>query len=159
MSRLDEYDDFDDLDGDSGSNALREVRKAQRAAEKRAKELEAELAKYRAEARQANIKSLLAEKGLNPKIAAFMPESVTEAEKINEWLDEYGDVFAPAAPQGEPDPQAQQQDPVVDTFGQVANGGTPPQGGMENLAARIAAAKTREELNEILHGNPYGPSF
>ena len=159
MSQYDEFDDLDDLDDDTrGSNALREVRKAQRAAEKRAKELEAELAKYRAEARQNTLKSLLTEKNLNPKIAAFIPADITEPEKVAAWLDEYGDVFSPAPVQQEAVvDQGQQAPPKADLFTQVASSGDSPHVDASNMASLIAGAKTAEELNQILFGNPSGP--
>lgn len=157
------YDDDDFLDDDNGqeSGALREVRKAQRAAEKRAKELEARLAEYESKERQRNLASLLEQRGLNPKISAFVPSDVVDEDAIGSWLDEYGDVFGVPTPQqgtAEQQEQAPGYDPGLNAaFNDVANGGTPPTGDEAQLLSSIAAAKTPEDLNRLLFGNNFGP--
>jgi hypothetical protein len=149
MSQFDDDDDFE-----SGSDSISEVRKAKRADEKRIKELEKELSGFRTDARKRTLSEAIKDKGLNPKIAAFVPSDVDVA-GIEEWLTEYGDVFAPAgtappAVLGDGQVNGSLAPDGADTFNQVANSGTAPLGDEGQLMARIAAAQTAEELNVIL---------
>jgi len=94
MSQNNEYDDeFDDF-GDEGTDVVKQLRKVNRTLEKRAKELEQELKGLQSQTRQRTVKDVLQAKGINPKIAAFIPQDIdTSEEAINGWLNEYGDVF------------------------------------------------------------------
>lgn len=93
------YDDDDDFDGDdampnTGDDVVKKLRRAERSASKRVKELEAELDNLRKFQRDAVVSKVLAEKGVNPKIAAFIPKDLeTTPEALSSWLEEYGDVF------------------------------------------------------------------
>lgn len=148
MSQYDDDDDFDD-DIDGGITA---VRKALRAAEKRAKALEQELSTYRTESRQRAMQAAIEAKGLNPKIAAFVPADVT-TEQIGSWLDEYAEVFAPqgTAPQSqEPTPE-----PIIpdgaDIFAQASTGPAPT-GDESELLALIKGATSKADLDRLIFG-------
>jgi hypothetical protein len=96
------YDDDDDFDGTeseqpSSNDVVSKLRKAERTASKRVKELEAELESLRKFQRDATVSKVLSEKGVNPKIAAFIPKDLeTTPEAVSSWLEEYGDVFGVA---------------------------------------------------------------
>lgn len=93
------YDDDDDFDTEdeaprSADDVVKKLRKAERTQSKRVKELEAELESLRKFQREAVVSKVLQEKGVNPKIAAFIPSTLdTTPEALSSWLDEYGDVF------------------------------------------------------------------
>jgi hypothetical protein len=158
----DSYDDDDYIGDPNESSVLREVRKALRAAEKRNKELEAEVGQFRTQTRQQSLQQSLEARGLNPKIAAFVPDSLTSGEEISKWLDEYGDVFGPPQ-QREQDASQSQADgavpPGYEQVQQTVASGAAPTGDESQLAALIAGAKTPKELNQILFGNPNGPQL
>lgn len=159
MSNYD--DDFDFEDDPQESNAMREVRKAQRAAEKRAKELEAELLKFRENERQRNLSSLLESRGLNPKVAKFIPDDAVDENAISSWLDEYGDVFgagAPAVRETNVQPENAAELAEFASFNSVVDSGAPPVGDEAQMLALIQGADTPEELNKILFGSPFGPA-
>lgn len=140
---------FDDDDEDFTGENISEARKAERSANKRIKALEAELAGFRTESRTRALQGAIEAKGLNPKIAAFVPADV-DTSAIGAWIEEYGDVFAP---QGAPVPPVAPP-PIVpdgaDTFSEVAASGAAPTGDEGQLMALISGAKTPEELNKIL---------
>lgn len=150
MSQFDDDDDFED--GVDGS--INSIRKALRAAEKRAKTLEAELSSFRTESRKRALQGAIEAKGLNPKIAAFVPADLA-ADDVAGWLDEYGDVFAPAgaAPAAQ-EPQAVIVPDGADTFSEVASTGAAPTGDEGQLLARISGAKTKAELDTLIFGSP-----
>lgn len=152
----DDFDDDDYEDDPRESNALREVRKALRAAEKRNKELDSQLSEFRTQARQGALKESLEARGLNPKVAAFVPADITDKAAVDAWLDEYGDVFggpAPARQDESGDPVA----PEVQRHEATISSGSAPTGDEAQMAALIAGAKTPKELNQLLFGNPDGP--
>ena len=140
-----EYDDEDDVQ-DTG---ITQLRKVNRALEKRAKELEQELASLKTQTRQRTVKEVLQAKGLNPKIAAFVPQDIEASEgAINQWVSEYGDVFgAPVQAQEEAKPAAD-----VSAHARINNvvaTGQPPTVD-EDAMAKVLGAKTREDLDALL---------
>lgn len=75
-------------------DALKKVRRAERAKEKRIKELESELSSLRKFQRDSVVQSVLNEKGVNNKVASFIPSDLeTTPEAINSWLEQNADVF------------------------------------------------------------------
>ena len=143
-----EYDDEDDeTTNDSGINQLRKVN---RALEKRAKELEQELLGLKSQTRQRTVKDVLQAKGLNPKIAAFVPADIdTSEEAINNWINEYGDVFG-AVTQAETQPTQQSQDVTAQARinNMVATGQAPSLD--QDSMSKVLQAKSRDELDALL---------
>lgn len=156
------YDD-DDLDYED-SNAIQQLRKAKKADEKRIAELTERLAKFEAKERESNLSSLLEQRGLNPKIAKFIPGDVVDESAVTAWLDDYADVFGGGkTEQNVADQPAEASvpgyDPAVNTaFNNTASQGFPPSSDESQQLAQIAGAKTVEDLNRILFGNPNGPT-
>lgn len=165
MSQYDEWDDDDlDLDEDEGrADALTEARRAQRKAAKRAKELEQELGTLRAQVRQSTIRDAIQQKGLNPKIAKLIPESV-ELDKLDEFIADFADLFGTSS-DGDRDADAesgeeQVTDENAEALGRIAAppaGARPPRGDDADMLAKIKGAQTVEELNLLIHGNSAGP--
>lgn len=147
-----EYDDDDDFMEESG-DVVKQLRKVNRTLEKRLKEIEAEASSLKTAQRQRTVKDVLSAKGVNPKVAAFIPQDLEPTEDaVSNWLNEYGDVFgvqqAQAASENAPaaaNPALQAQSRIND----VMAGGTPP-GIDEDAMGRILNAKSASELNDIL---------
>jgi len=141
---------YDDEDDDTTTDVVGQLRKANRALEKRAKELEQELDGLKSQTRQRTVKDVLQAKGLNPKIAAFIPQDIdTSEEAINQWVTEYGDVFGIQTPSEE---KPAQKSPEVLAQARinnmVATGSAPDID--EDAFAKIASAKSREDLDALL---------
>lgn len=86
-------DDEDDFELDS-NDAFSQLRKANKQKDKQLKEIQSELAELRKEKRDRTIKETLTSRGVNPKIAAFIPQDIDLTEEsLSNWLNEYGDVF------------------------------------------------------------------
>ena len=154
------YDDIDDdLDfEDQPQDVVKQLRKVNRTLEKRLRELEQEATTLKTQTRQRTVKDVLTQKGINPKVAAFIPQDIDITEDaINGWLDEYGDVFgiktdgaqdSNSAPKVNPALQAQKR------INDVVSSGQAP-GYDEDIAARIANAKSAEELSAIMGVQSY----
>ena len=86
-------DDEEDFELDS-NDAFSQLRKANKQKEKQLKEIQIELSELRKEKRDRTIKETLTSRGVNPKIAAFIPQDIDLTEEsLSTWLSEYGDVF------------------------------------------------------------------
>lgn len=153
-----EDDDFDLEDeseqprkAENNNDLVRQLRKAQRAADKRAKELETELLSLRSAQRENVIKSVLESKGLNPKVAKFIPTDISpDEDAINQWIGEYGDVFGIAQVV-----QEQKSSPDLATLRQidaVTQGAVTPDK-IENLLLRLDQADSAQDIINMIHGS------
>jgi hypothetical protein len=142
------YDD--DEDNDTTTDVVGQLRKVNRTLEKRAKELEQELAGLKTQTRQRTVKDVLQAKGLNPKIAAFIPQDIdTSEEAINNWVNEYGDVFGI---QTQTEEKPAEKSPEIQAQARINNmvaTGTSPDID-EDAFAKIASAKSKEDLDILL---------
>jgi hypothetical protein len=151
MSQNNEYDDeFDDF-GDEGTDVVKQLRKVNRTLEKRAKELEQELKGLQSQTRQRTVKDVLQAKGINPKIAAFIPQDIdTSEDAINGWLNEYGDVFGVNSNANSEQASNNSIDVSANTrINQVVSTGQVPDVDADAMA-KILSAGNAEELNRIL---------
>lgn len=153
MGRYDtDYDDdeLDERGGNDSSSAMRQLRQAKKADEKRIKELEDKLNEALRGQRERSVKDVLTSKGLNPKIAAFVPSDLTDEASIQKWIDDYADVFG--APAGDAQPTVNEQDAAsLQAMDQTMAGGQSPIG----QAALIERVKTMpiEELEALIAGS------
>jgi len=146
------YDDDDDfLEEEDQTGGLQNLRKADRAKSKRIKELEGELESLRNFQRQSVVSSVLNERGVNPKIATFIPSDVAnDPESIGQWLDEHGEVFGV---------QQRVQQPMVDqenlsTLRQIdaVTGSALSPDDVNDMFSRLNNAQSAEELMEMIYG-------
>lgn len=148
------YDDDDDvLEDDYGQDeGVKNLRKADRAKSKRIKELETELQGLRDFQRKSVVTSVLNDKGVNPKIAAFIPQDIaSDSEAISKWLEEYGDVFGVQIQSA----SQQQENPDLAALRQidnVVNTALSPDD-VNDLYSRINNAQSQEELLDLIMGN------
>ena len=146
-------DDDDDLDYvpsfDSDTDLVKKLRKANRLQEKKIKDLETNLGSLTKSQRERIIKDTFALKGVNAKIATFVPADLEASEDaISAWLDEHGDVFGVQTPQKT---ELSQQDIAsLRQMDAVTQNAISPDKA-EDLAMRIANATSAEELNSLIY--------
>jgi len=154
-----QYNDYDDDDDygteDSGPANLR---KALKKAEKEAKAMRDELDSLRAQSRQRNVKDVLETKGVNPKIAAFIPADVDAPEKIAAWLDEYADVFGFQAP-AQSDQQELSEGAVTQRRMDESTQSASTPGREEDMISRLTSVNSKEELDQLIFGTSIGRNF
>jgi hypothetical protein len=145
---VDQDGDYEDGQESSGKGLRGQLEQA--LADKKA--LEAEVAELRGKARQTEVSNVLTAKGVNPKVAKFIPADVEGEEGISKWLEENADLFG-ATP---PDDDTQQQDAgiapeVKESASRLQNLGSSAQspGKLADIEARMASAQTSEELQEL----------
>jgi len=150
----DDEDDFvtEEAETDNGPANLR---KALKRAEKEKKELSDQLAQIQSDLRSRSVKEVLANKGVPEKVAKFIPGDISTPEAVDAWLAENADVFGFQIAGQEPAPTSEETKANVAAYQRIdaatQNANTPSRD--QDLAAKIAGAKTVEELN-ALTGSP-----
>ena len=154
MSNID-YEDDDDFDTDSSNNDLvKQLRKANKQKDKEMAELKASFENLNKAQRERAIKDTLASRGVNSKIANFIPQDIDPTEEsVSKWLEEYADVFGY---QVEEKPQTPNVDPAqAAAYKRMTNTveqGVSPEHN-NNVLSKILNANSREELDDIIRGS------
>ena len=146
------YDDDDDFsEEDDQTSGLTNLRKADRAKSKRIKELETELESLRNFQRQSVVSSVLNERGVNPKIATFIPSDIAnDSESIGQWLDEHGEVFG-VQPQKQRSMVDQENLNALRQIDAATNFALSPDD-VNDTFSRINNAQSAAELLEMIYG-------
>jgi hypothetical protein len=135
---------------DSDTDLVRKLRKDLKQAQKRNKELEGSLGELSKSQRERIIKDAFASKGVNPKIASFIPNDIDASEEaIAAWLDNYADVFGIKTE--EKQAVSQQDIQSMQRMNNALTGAEAP-GASDDLANRIANANSEDEILSILSG-------
>ena len=147
-----EEDDDDDFTPsfESDTDLVRKLRKDLKQAQKRNKELEGSLGELSKSQRERIIKDAFASKGVNPKIASFVPQDIEASEEaVTQWLDNYADVFGIKLEEK----QAVSQEDIqsMQRMNNALTGAEAP-GASDDLANRIANANSEDEILTILSG-------
>ena len=147
----DEEDDDLDTENEAqldGSDLLKKLRKAKRADEKRIKELTEQLEGFSKAQREATVKNILEQKGVNQKAARLVLKDLDgdfSEEAVTNWLDENADLFGIEVSQ-RPDSQnlatLRQQDVMTQ------NAVTPDRA--QDLEQRMNNASSMEELMTLM---------
>ncbi len=158
---MSEYDQWDD-DNEDAREDIPDLRKAYRQMKKQNKELLEQLTNAQKQVRERSVKDVLQTKGLPPKVAALLPESVTTSEEVEAWLKEYGDVFGFTSQEQETEQAKEPKapNPELEALSRISStqqSGQPFSNDPDQIAGLIAGARTPEELNKILFGSEFGP--
>lgn len=148
-----QWDDDDDDDytaPELNDNLVKQLRKANKQKEKELAELKAQFEGLSKAQRERAIKDTLTAKGVNSKIAAFIPGDIEASEDaISKWLTDFSDVFGiESAPQATPNVDPRQAQDYSRMTQAASQGVTPDR--QEDINRRLMNASTREELDAII---------
>jgi hypothetical protein len=144
-----EDNEFDSFDADT--DLVKKLRKALKAEQKRNKELESTLGDLTKSQKERILKDALASRGVNPKIAQFIPSDIEASEDaIGAWLDNNGDVFG-YTPSEKPK-VADKDIAAMQRMDSALTGAETP-ASSDDLLNRIANAGSEDEILSILSGN------
>ena len=151
MSNYDYEDDDIDTPSNDGGDLVKQLRKATKQKDKELAELKAQYESLAKANRERAIKDALASRGVNSKIAAFIPQDIDPTEEsVSKWLENYSDVFGvqTQANQATPNVDPKQAAAYQRMTSAVDQGATPEfQADIHN---RLLNAQSREELDEII---------
>jgi len=144
--------DYEDDDFENDSNDLvKQLRKATKAKDKELAELKAQYESLAKSNRERAIKDALASRGVNGKIAAFIPQDIDPTEEsVSKWLEDYADVFGiqQAEAQATPNVDPKQAAAYQRMTNAVEQGATPEF--QAEIHHKLVNANSREELDEII---------
>ena len=151
MSNYD-YEEDDDFDmNDSSSNDLvKQLRKSAKQKDKELAELRSQFDGLSKAQRERTIKDALERRGVNQKIASFIPQDIDPTEEsVSKWLEDYSDVFGIDLGQN----QSTNVDPAdIAAYKRMtgtADAGMTPERGAD-VMTRLMNANTKEELDDII---------
>ena len=136
---------------DTDTDLVKKLRKALKAEQRRSKELETNYSELTKSQKERILKDALASRGVNPKVAAFVPSDIEASEDaIAAWLDNNADVFGFASKETK---SVNNQD--IDSLKKMDNvlTGLESPGTSNDLERKLAAAESQEEIMSLLSGN------
>ena len=137
----DNFEIFEDDDADLPKKLRAKIKELQ----KERDEFAEKFAAFEEKERTASLQSTLQSRGINPKVAAFVPKDVKEPEALDEWLNEFGELFGGGG-QTAAAPNPQQAE--INRMNAVQSQGTqaPP----ADIMTRIDQAENMDELMAAL---------
>jgi hypothetical protein len=149
MSNYEYEDDDDDFTQESSNDLVKQLRKATKQKDKELAELRAQFEGVSKAQRERNIKDVLESRGVNSKIAKFIPSDLDPTEEsLSKWLDDNGDVFGFATESNQPvvDPA---QAAAYKRMNNVTEQGITPDAS-DDIMRRLMNASSKEELDDII---------
>jgi hypothetical protein len=149
MSNYEYEDDDDDFTQESGNDLVKQLRKAAKQKDKELAELRAQFEGVSKAQRERNIKDVLESRGVNSKIAKFIPSDLDPTEEsLSKWLDDNGDVFGFSTESNQPvvDPA---QAAAYKKMNNVTEQGLTPDA-TDDIMRRLMSANSKEELDEVI---------
>ena len=150
MSNYDYEDDDFDTDS-SGNDLVKQLRKQLKAKEKELSEKESALTNLSKTQRERAIKDALASRGVNSKIAAFIPQDIDPTEEsVSKWLEDYADVFGYESNQTQATPNVNPADAAAyKRMTNTVETGVSPEH-IDNIMQKLMNANSREELDDVI---------
>ena len=151
MSNYD-YEDDDDFDtNDSSNDLVKQLRKASKQKDKELNELKAQFESLNKSQRERAIKDALASRGVNSKIASFIPQDIDPTEEsVSKWLEDYADVFGIETGQTQATPNVNPNDAAAyKRMTNSADSGVSPEHNGD-IMQKLMNANSREELDEVI---------
>jgi hypothetical protein len=151
MSNYD-YEDDDDFTMDDSSNDLvKQLRKASKQKDKELNELKAQFESLNKAQRERAIKDALASRGVNSKIASFIPQDIDPTEEsVSKWLEDYADVFGIEVSQTQATPNVNPNDAAAyKRMTNSADSGVSPEHNGD-IMQRLMNANSKEELDDVI---------
>jgi hypothetical protein len=150
MSNFEYEDDEDDVTtSDNGNDLVKQLRKAAKQKDKEIQELRAQFEGMSKAQRERSIRDVLESRGVNSKIAKFIPSDVDSTEEsLSKWLDENGDVFGFSTESNQPvvDPA---QAAAYKRMNNVTEQGMTPDAS-DDIMRKLMNANSKEELDEVI---------
>jgi len=151
MSNYDYEDDDDFTTEDTSNDLVKQLRKASKQKDKELQELKAQFESLNKSQRDRAIKDALASRGVNSKIASFIPQDIDPTEEsVSKWLEDYADVFGIETSQTQAQPNVNPNDAAAyKRMTNSADSGVSPEHNGD-IMQRLMNANSKEELDEVI---------
>ena len=151
MSNYDYEDDDDYTMDDSSNDLVKQLRKAAKQKDKELQELRSQFEGLNKAQRERAIKDALASRGVNSKIASFIPQDIDPTEEsVSKWLEDYADVFGIETGQTQATPNVNPNDAAAyKRMTNSADSGVSPEHNGD-IMQRLMNANSKEELDDVI---------
>ena len=151
MSNYDYEDDDDITQDDSPNDLVKQLRKASKQKDKELAELRSKFESLSKGQRERAIKDALAARGVNSKIASFIPQDIDPTEEsVSKWLEDYADVFGIETGQTQATPNVNPNDAAAyKRMTNSADSGVSPEHNGD-IMQKLMNANSKEELDDII---------
>jgi hypothetical protein len=151
MSNYEYEDEDDEITTDTSNDLVKQLRKAAKQKDKELQELRSQFENLSKGQRERAIKDLLASRGVNSKIASFIPQDIDPTEEsLSKWLDDNGDVFGIESGQTQATPNVDpSQAAAYKRMTNTADSGASPEHNTD-IMQKLLNANSREELDEVI---------
>ena len=151
MSNYDYEDDDDFTTEDSSNDLVKQLRKAAKQKDKELQELKSQFESLNKAQRERAIKDALASRGVNSKIASFIPQDIDPTEEsVSKWLEDYADVFGIETSQTQATPNVNPNDAAAyKRMTNSADSGVSPEHNGD-IMQKLMNANSKEELDDVI---------
>ena len=146
-----EDDDITVASFDSDTDLVKKLRRDLKIAQKKNKELESSLGELTKSQRERVLKDVFASRGVNPKVAAFVPNDLDASEEaISQWIENNADVFGV---QVQPKKEVDSRDVAnLRQMDNVTTGALSPDKA-EDMSIRIQSAQSADDILNLIYGS------
>lgn len=146
-----EDDDVTITSFDSDTDLVKKLRRDLKVAQKKNKELESSLGELSKSQRERVLKDVFASRGVNPKVAAFVPNDLDASEEaISQWIENNADVFGV---QIQPKKEVNSKDVAnLRQMDEVTTGALSPDKA-EDMSIRIQSAQSADDILNLIYGS------
>jgi len=151
MSNYEYEDEDDDFTQESSNDLVKQLRKAAKQKDKELQELRSQFETLSKGQRERTIKDALAARGVNQKIASFIPQDIDPTEEsVSKWLEANADVFGIELSSNQNQPNVDPADAAAyKRMTGAADAGMSPERGAD-VMSRLMNANSKEELDDII---------
>ena len=151
MSNYDYEDDDDDFTQES-NDLVKQLRKAAKQKDKELAELRSQFESLNKQSRERAIKDVLESRGVNGKVAKFIPQDLDPTEEsLSKWLEDNSDVFGFQVEDKKPAVDPAQAAAYKKMNNAVDQGLTPDS--TDDIMRKLMSATTKEELDEVIRNS------
>ena len=150
MSNFD-YEDDDETESTYDSNDLvKQLRKANKQKDKELADLKAQFGDISKAQRERAVKDVLEARGVNSKIAKFIPSDIDPTEEsLSKWLDDNGDVFGFQVTESNQSTVDPAQAAAYKRMSNATEQGQTPDAS-DDILRKLMSANSKEELDEVI---------
>lgn len=152
MSNYD-YEDDDDFTMESNNDLVKQLRKQLKAKEKEMAEFKSQFDNLSKAQRERAVKDVLEARGVNGKVAKFIPSDLDPTEEsLSKWLEDNADVFGFQVEDKQPPAVDPAQQAAYNKMNRAVDSGLTPDSS-DDLLKKILSTQTPEELDAVLRNS------
>jgi hypothetical protein len=152
MSNFDYEDDDEDITTTSNdaNDLVKQLRKANKQKDKELADLKAQFGDISKAQRERAVKDVLEARGVNSKIAKFIPSDIDPTEEsLSKWLDDNGDVFGFQATESNQNTVDPAQAAAYKRMNNATEQAQTPDAS-DDILRKLMSANSKEELDEVI---------